>query len=81
MARQPIAETRQYNRGFRAGLERLPWISNAFVMAERKPCPACAAAAREYPIGDLPDLPVPGCEKSKGCTCWFVALLPAGCSR
>ena len=81
MARQPIAETRHYNRDFRAGLERLPWITDAFVMAERKPCPACAAAAHEYPIRDLPDLPFPGCEKGKGCTCWFVALLPAECSR
>ena len=77
MARPPRPETRQYNRNFRARVESLPWIERGFVMAERKPCAACAAMAREFPVRELPDLPVSGCLKSKGCTCWFVALLPA----
>ena len=77
MARRSRPETRHYNRNFRARLATLPWIESGYVMAERKPCQACASVAHEYPVRELPELPVSGCLKSKGCTCWFVALLPA----
>ena len=77
MGRPPRPETRQYNGKFRSRIASLPWIERGYVMAEHKPCAACAAVAHEYLAQELPELPVPGCLKSKGCTCWFVALLPA----
>lgn len=44
------------------------------VIPEDEPCRACLALEGEYDIDSVPMLPVSGCSRPEGCTCWYLAL-------
>ncbi|MEX2247054.1 MAG: hypothetical protein WEC75_10235 [Dehalococcoidia bacterium] len=76
MSKRGASEAARYNRRFVERARASGW-RDAYLIPERHPCPPCLVAARSYPLDDLPETPLPECQKPEGCACWFAALLPA----
>jgi hypothetical protein len=66
--------TRRYNAKFRRGVRDVPWITTVFLVAEQGACEACQLASAHYATDALPQTPVPGCTRQRGCSCWFAAV-------
>lgn len=52
-----------------------PRIEVIRLVVDEDACPACQAAAGNYPKMDAPSLPIPGCSNGDGCRCFFEPLL------
>jgi hypothetical protein len=52
-----------------------PRVSRIRLIVAEDACPACREAEGDYPIDQLPELPINGCSHAHGCRCFYEPFL------
>jgi hypothetical protein len=70
-----VAIGRRQSRDELRELSKEEFISGVEILCQDDSCPVCKAAAKVYPLGKAPLIPIKGCRHKDGCRCCYTPVV------